>query len=674
MLFLSLGHILKYNMQSSPIPKGNRNYLPDKNEFQNIDIVYLWENFSHPAYFEAVQKTKSRIMVSGRSPAYKLQAENEFAEDVVANAKSSVWGSGEDFMDLKYALRSLWMHVPWIRNVIIVVNDSSRIPVWLNLSAPNILIVDGWQLVKSLGGESPNFNSHSFYLSLAFIPGISEYFIQADDDFFFGRLIPKSLFWDTEVKKPYVYHSCSVRSGAPGKTNYLSLVKQYPIWKNLTEGFGSMTGGAHMFRLWKKEIIYRIFDTYEKEVTDTLAHPFRIPEDIDLTSLYEHFAKKYFDALPRYAQCPRMSHLQRIRGVDIWHSGNKISDLKKVLASQPFTFNKNGCKVSFDECNQIMNSLYPLPSIYENKAQGSIHDTATPRSSMPKIMGHRGNGYYSPENTLLSVFEAAENGADFVELDLLLTSDHQIVIFHDEYLNVGNNCFEGPRSELVQNLSLQELQTSYGVNSERIPTLKEMLHVFKDEKLGFQLELKGKLEKGRRNGVNYDDMLANLLLETISDFPRNRIIISSFSIERLQNLKLLQSSLLGKPLEYFPTCLIYGGFSRAERKCNTSDCLNSVFLSKAVKAGADYMSFFSADFLRVGKQLHFAAIQSGVKLQVGLPGEKGTLCLHDTTDKNLHLQTNIKVIQYMKVNEIDVSFICGNHVRVSKLFSISHYS
>ena len=672
MLFVSIGHIFKFIVKSPRFSSGNRNYLRHKDEFQDIDIVYLWENFTHPAYFEAVQKTKARITASGE--AHKLQMEKEFAEDVLVNAKSSVWGSGDDFMDLKYALRSLWMHVPWIRNVIIVVNDASRIPLWLNISAPNIRIVDGWQLIKSLGGESPNFNSHSFYLSLAFIPGISEYFIQADDDFFFGRLIPKSLFWDTEVKKPYVYHSCSLRSGAPGKTDFLSLTTQYPIWKNLTEGFGSMTGGAHMFRLWKREIVYKIFDTYKKEVTDTLAHPFRIPEDIDLTSLYEHFAKRYFDALPRYAQCPRMRDLQKIRGVDIWHSGNKPSDLKKILATQPFTFNKNGCKSSVDDCNLIMNSLYPIASIYENKLRDRNH--GTPKSRIPRIMGHRGNGYYSPENTLLSIFEAAENGADFVELDLMLTSDYHIIIFHDEYLNVGNGCFEGPRSGLIQNLSLQELQTSYGVNSERIPTLKEILHTFKKEKLGFQLELKGKLQKGRRNGVSHDDMLAVLLLEMISDFPRNRIIISSFSIERLQNFEVLQSSLLRqvKKKEHFPTCLIYGGFSRAERECTSVDCLKSVFLEKAVEARAKYMSFFSADFLRIGKQLNLAAIQSGIKLQVGLPGERGTLCLHDTKDKNLYMQTNIEVIKYTKTNKIDLSFICGNHVRVSKLFSVRHYS
>lgn len=641
-----------------------------KDEFRNIDIVYLWENFSHPAYLEAVKETKARL--ANPEGVHKLQDEKEFRADVSSNTIGSVWGSGADFMDLKYALRSLWMHVPWIRNVIIVVNEASRVPGWLNISAPNIRIIDGWQLIKSIGGEAPNFNSHSFYLSLAYIPGISEYFIQADDDFFFGRLIPRSLFWDTEVKRPYVYHSCSTRSGAPGKTDFLSLVKQYPLWKNLTQGFGTMTGGAHMFRLWKRQIIFNIFDSYNNEVMDTLAHPFRIPDDIDLTSLYEHFAKRYFNALPRYAQCPRMRHLQQIRGVDIWHSGNKPTDLKRILALQPYTFNKQGCKSSVIDCIYMMDKLYPFPSIYENIQHHSY--SVTSKSRAPQIMGHRGNGFYSPENTILSVSEAVENGADYVELDLSITSDNKIIIFHDAYLDVENGCFEGPRSDLIRNLSLEELQKRYAVQSERIPTLKEVLHLFRKEKVGFQLELKAEPHKGRRNGVDYADILVASLLLEISDFPRNRLIISSFSIERLQNIDHLQNILLHlEREEYFHTCLIYGGFSRLERKCTSIDCLNSVFLSKALQAKAQYMSFFSGDFMRVGKQLYIAAVRTGIKLQVGLPGERGTPCLHGTKDKNTHSHTNIEVIKFTKLNQIEVSFICGNHVRISKLFSTLHY-
>ena len=321
----------------------------------------------------------------------------------------------------------------------------------------------------------------------------------------------------------------------------------------------------------------------------------------------------------------------------------------------------------------MMDSLFPFASIYENIQHDSY--SVTSKASTPQVMGHRGNGFYSPENTILSVSEAIENGADYVELDLALTSDNQIVIFHNAHLDVENACFEGPRSHLIQNLSLEGLQKRYAVRGERIPTLKEMLHAFRKEKVGFQLELKSEPKKGRRNGVNYEDILAASLLLEISEFPRNRIIISSFSIERLQNIDILQSTLLQlKREEYFDTCLMYGGFSRLERKCTSVDCLKSEFLDKAVQAKAQYMSFFSGDFMRIGKQLHVAAVRTGIKLQVGLPGEKGTPCLHGTKDKSIHSQTNIEVLKFAKLNQIEVSFICGNHVRISKLFSMLHYN
>ena len=48
------------------------------------------------------------------------------------------------------------------------------------------------------------------------------------------------------------------------------------------------------------------------------------------------------------------------------------------------------------------------------------------------IVAHRGASYDAPENTVSSVKLGYEQGADAVEIDIYLTSDGEIVLFHDK--------------------------------------------------------------------------------------------------------------------------------------------------------------------------------------------------------------------------------------------------
>lgn len=56
------------------------------------------------------------------------------------------------------------------------------------------------------------------------------------------------------------------------------------------------------------------------------------------------------------------------------------------------------------------------------------------RSRTLWIVGHRGASAYAPENTVPAFQLAAEQGATFVEFDLQLTKDRQIVCLHDNSL------------------------------------------------------------------------------------------------------------------------------------------------------------------------------------------------------------------------------------------------
>ena len=94
----------------------------------------------------------------------------------------------------------------------------------------------------------------------------------------------------------------------------------------------------------------------------------------------------------------------------------------------------------------------------------------------PLVIAHRGGGGLAPENTLASFRQASSIGADAIELDVRLTRDRRVVVFHDRRID-RTTAGKGP----VGTFTLEELK-SLDVGSwfgpqfrgERVPTLEEV--------------------------------------------------------------------------------------------------------------------------------------------------------------------------------------------------------
>ena len=71
----------------------------------------------------------------------------------------------------------------------------------------------------------------------------------------------------------------------------------------------------------------------------------------------------------------------------------------------------------------------------------------------PLVFGHRGSPNMVTENTLPSFKTALSQGVDGIELDVRMSKDGQIVIFHDKELSRLSE-----RSENIKDLSLAEIQ------------------------------------------------------------------------------------------------------------------------------------------------------------------------------------------------------------------------
>lgn len=152
-----------------------------------------------------------------------------------------------------------------------------------------------------------------------------------------------------------------------------------------------------------------------------------------------------------------------------------------------------------------------------------------------KLFAHRGFSGKFPENTLLAFRKAAELDVFGVEFDVHLTADQQLVVIHDETINRTSN-----GSGFVKDMTLEELrQYDYGrwfgeqFAGEKIPTLEEVLAVFKETEHILNIEIKSDI-------FEYEG-IEQLISEEIDTFKmQDRIIISSFNHESIQRFHQLQ--------------------------------------------------------------------------------------------------------------------------------------
>jgi len=100
---------------------------------------------------------------------------------------------------------------------------------------------------------------------------------------------------------------------------------------------------------------------------------------------------------------------------------------------------------------------------------GSSASAAAGAPALPLVLGHRGASAHAPENSTAAFERAVVDGADGVELDVLLCGTGEAVVFHDDDLaRLG-----GGRRTRIAALSLAELRGVRLVSGATIPTLDE---------------------------------------------------------------------------------------------------------------------------------------------------------------------------------------------------------
>ncbi|XP_066212656.1 N-acetylglucosamine-1-phosphotransferase subunits alpha/beta isoform X1 [Saccopteryx leptura] len=198
--------------------------LPE-NLSSKIKLLQLYSEASvallklnNPKDFQELNKqTKKNMTIDGKeltiSPAYLLWdlsaiSQSKQDEDVSASRF-------EDNEELRYSLRSIERHAPWVRNIFIVTNG--QIPSWLNLDNPRVTIVTHQDVFRNLS-HLPTFSSPAIESHIHRIEGLSQKFIYLNDDVMFGKDVwPDDFYSHSKGQKVYLtWPVPNCAEGCPG--------------------------------------------------------------------------------------------------------------------------------------------------------------------------------------------------------------------------------------------------------------------------------------------------------------------------------------------------------------------------------------------------------------------------------------------------------------------------
>ena len=120
----------------------------------------------------------------------------------------------------------------------------------------------------------------------------------------------------------------------------------------------------------------------------------------------------------------------------------------------------------------------------------------------PLFAAHRGGALLWPENSPLAFRNALALGADFLELDVHLARDGEVVVIHDPTLD-RTTTGAGPVREctLAELGALRLKDRSGAVTEERIPTLEQVVELAAAGKRQILLEIKPDERRQRYPGI-----------------------------------------------------------------------------------------------------------------------------------------------------------------------------
>ncbi|GGB05087.1 hypothetical protein ERX37_02295 [Macrococcus hajekii] len=153
-----------------------------------------------------------------------------------------------------------------------------------------------------------------------------------------------------------------------------------------------------------------------------------------------------------------------------------------------------------------------------------------------KIIAHRGYRAKYTENTMTAFKKAIQAGADGIELDIHLSSDKELIVFHDNTFRRMARLDTAVNKMTTE--QIKKVRLTKGLKSERVPLLKEVLSLLDGKDIMLNIEIK----------TLSDGYLEEKLVEELKRYDIKQLVISSFhagSIRRVKELdRTIETALL----------------------------------------------------------------------------------------------------------------------------------
>jgi glycerophosphoryl diester phosphodiesterase len=132
--------------------------------------------------------------------------------------------------------------------------------------------------------------------------------------------------------------------------------------------------------------------------------------------------------------------------------------------------------------------------------------------AFPPVIGHRGAGGCAPENTLAGLRRAAALGCRWVEFDVRLTADGELVLLHDERLERTTDGRGKVHALPLSAIRRHDAGAWFDARfaGEPVPTLAEAMALLGELGLGANIELKAERRHAVGTGAAAADLLSGL--------------------------------------------------------------------------------------------------------------------------------------------------------------------
>lgn len=318
-----------------------------------VDIVYLWCDSSDKVWLE---KKNNELKKYGKSLDSDSIGECRFINND----------------ELKFSLRSLEKYAPWINNIFIVTDN--QIPEWLDVSNPKIHLIDHKDILPL--ENLPTFNASAIEAAIHKIPELSEHFLFANDDMFFGNYVDKSFFFNKDGLPIFRFSKRRIINKVYKHLYGYMVSSAYRLVKDM---FGKSFPyfPHHNIDAYRKSDIEKCYSIFHNGFEETAKQKFREKHCIQ-RSIYEYYAvanslgdAKIVDDLKA-----KVFQVFRKTSADSVMLELKKDNLARIEKYNPYLFCVNdGLKTNDEDrlaLRAFLEKRFPEQSSFEKKQNKSI--------------------------------------------------------------------------------------------------------------------------------------------------------------------------------------------------------------------------------------------------------------------------------------------------------------